>query len=307
MSRKRPSRLRSPGHPPLSGNWTSRKLDVVARYLSSYTTALKNTPFEKLYVDAFAGTGYRTMIPDEKDSHVELDLALPELAEPEPQELLQGSARRALATEPRFDRYLFIERSARRCRELEKLKIELPELADTVEILQGDANEKLQNLCGVDWRSRRAVLFLDPYGMQVDWHTIEAIAATKAIDLWLLFPLGIGVNRLLKRTGDIPLPWRDRLDRLLGTTDWYDEFYRVEAAPDLFDGDVEHVVKASTSTIGRYFNQRLASVFAGVASEPGVLRNSRNNPLFLLCFAVGNTRGREIALRIANHLLKDLR
>ncbi len=38
--------------------------------------------------------------------------------------------------------------------------------------------------------------------MQVDWKTIEAVAATKAIDLWLLFPLGVGVNRLLTRSGD---------------------------------------------------------------------------------------------------------
>ena len=29
--------------------------------------------------------------------------------------------------------------------------------------------------------------------------TIEAIARTKGIDLWLLFPLGIGVNRLLTK------------------------------------------------------------------------------------------------------------
>src|SRR5688500_3095197 len=27
--------------------------------------------------------------------------------------------------------------------------------------------------------------------MQVDWTTVEAIARTKAIDLWVLFPLGI--------------------------------------------------------------------------------------------------------------------
>ncbi len=59
-------------------------------------------------------------------------------------------------------------------------------------------------------------------------------------------------------------------------------------------------------TIGRYFNNRLKDVFAGVA-EPGVLRNSSNNPLYLLCFAVGNERGKEIALRIAKHLLKELR
>jgi len=31
--------------------------------------------------------------------------------------------------------------------------------------------------------------------MQVDWTTLEAVASTQAIDIWILFPLGIGVNR----------------------------------------------------------------------------------------------------------------
>jgi hypothetical protein len=73
--------------------------------------------------------------------------------------------------------------------------------------------------------------------------------------------------------------------------------------PTLF-GDADRVVKATTETIGRYFNERLKSVFAVVAEEPKVLRNSANCPLYLLCFAVGNEKGAPIALRIANHLLK---
>ena len=288
------------------GDWTTRKLDVLAKYLQSYMTALKNRPFQKLYVVAFAGTGYReTRFHDGAESS--RNPLFPELAEPEPQSLLDGSARIALRTEPPFDGYAFIELSAERCARLEGLKTEFPELATRIDIRQGDANAEIQDLCSRDWRSRRAVLFLDPYGMQVEWTTIEAVARTQAIDLWLLFPLGIGVNRLLTRSGDIQESWRRRLDLLLGTEDWYEEFYKVEATPTLFGGDQERVVKATTDTIGRYFNERLKGVFAGVAADPGVLRNSRNNPLYLLCFAVGNPRGKEIALRIANHLLKEVR
>jgi three-Cys-motif partner protein len=143
--------------------------------------------------------------------------------------------------------------------------------------------------------------------MQVEWKTIEAIASTKAIDLWLLFPLGIGVNRLLTKSGDIPPSWKNRLDLLLGTTDWYDEFYKVETTRTLFGTDQDRVVKASMETIGRYFNDRLKQLFAGVAEEPGVLRNSSSNPLYLFCFAVGSERGTKPALRIAEHLLKDHR
>lgn len=295
------------------GDWTTRKLEVLAGYLQSYTTALKDkptaaNPFHKAFIDAFAGTGYRDIRREDETASVQ-SLLFPDLAEKEPQELLDGSARLALQTEPAFDRYIFVERSPARCAHLEGLKSEFPERADRIDIQQGDANERIQALCGSDkdWRSRRAVLFLDPYGMQVDWKTIEAIASTKAIDLWLLFPLGIGVNRLLTKSGDIPESWRHRLNLLLGTTDWWDEFYRVQTSVDLFGNALEQPIKEKMETIGRYFNNRLKKVFAGVVEEPGVLRNSANNPLYLLCFAVGNERGKDIALRIAGHLLKGVR
>jgi three-Cys-motif partner protein len=295
------------------GDWTNRKLDVLASYLGKYTTALKykptpSNPFRKAFIDAFAGTGYRDIRRDDR-TQASQSLLFPDLADKEPQALLDGSARLALQTDPAFDRYIFIERSPIRCVQLEGLKDEFPSLAGRIDVQQGDANERIQALCGKnkDWSSHRAVLFLDPYGMQVEWKTIEAISSTKAIDLWLLFPLGIGVNRLLTKSGDIPDSWKQRLDLLLGTTDWYDDFYKVETTPTLFGSEQERVVKATMETIGRYFNNRLKQAFAGVAEEPGVLRNSANNPLYLLCFAVGNEHGKDIALRIAEHLLKGVR
>lgn len=288
------------------GDWTSTKLKVLSGYLRSYTTALKNTPFRKIYIDAFAGTGYReARRTDSQDQ----SLLFPDLVEEEPQKLLDGSARLALKTEPRFDKYIFIECIGKRCEELETLRLEFSDLSNDVEIRQGDANQEIQDICrkSIDWNSHRAVLFLDPYGMQVEWATIEAIAKTKAIDLWLLFPLGIGVNRLLKKSGDIPDNWRARLNGLLGNENWYDEFYKITTTKDLFGNQLEHVEKATMETIGRYFNDQLKRVFVGVADKPGILKNRVNNPLYLLCFAVGNMRGKNIALRIANHLLKEIR
>jgi three-Cys-motif partner protein len=291
------------------GDWTTAKLRVLAGYLSSYTTALKDKPspehpFRKGYIDAFAGTGYRDV---RRDNDPTLSPLFPDLAEPEPQDLLDGSARLALKTVPRFDKFIFIDRSPKRCTQLEALKAEFPAFAGDIEVRQGDANQQIQQICRPKWASHRAVLFLDPYGMQVEWETVEAVAATKAIDLWLLFPLGIGVNRLLTTSGDIPESWRRRLNMLLGTENWYDDFYKVETRRTLFGGEQERVVKATMSTIGRYFVDRLKTVFPGVADEPGVLRNSANNPLYLLCFAAGNERGAPVALRIANHLLRELR
>ncbi len=288
------------------GDWTTQKLKVVADYLHSYTKALKKQPFRKAFIDAFAGTGYRDIRRDDKPASAQ-SLLFPDLAEEEPQELLDGSARLALKTRPAFDSYIFIERSPTRCTHLEDLKSEFPDQANKIRVQQGDANEQIQALCRKNWDSNRAVLFLDPYGMQVEWKTIEAIASTKAIDLWLLFPLGIGVNRLLTKSGDIPDSWRQRLNILLGTDDWYDEFYRVQTSEDLFGNVLETPIKEKMEIIGRYFNSRLKEIFAGVAEPPGVLRNSANNPLYLLCFAVGSESGKKIALNIANHLLEGVR
>ena len=159
---------------------------------------------------------------------------MPDLAEAEPQALLDGSARLALRTEPRFDRYIFIERSQERCAQLELLKQEFPDLAQDIQIRHGDANTEIEDLCAKDWNSHRAVLCLDPYGMQ-DWTTIEAIARTRAIDLWVLFPLGIGVNRLLTKSGAIPESWRRRLNLLLGTWKHYSHI-RIDAKRQALDG-----------------------------------------------------------------------
>jgi len=290
------------------GDWTGQKLDVVSKYLRAYSIALSRQPFRKAYIDAFAGTGYRSARQGGDSLDDGEELLFPDLADDAPQALLAGSAKMALMVEPRFDKYIFIERRSDRCELLEGLKTEFPHLATDVDIRQGDANACITDICRRNWRNCRAVLFLDPYGLQVEWATIEAVARTRSIDVWLLFPLAMGVNRLLARSGNIPEAWHRRLSLLLGTDDWYEEFYRVVREPTLFDGDEEiRVEKASMQAIGSFFLRRLAGVFAGVAKEPGVLRNSRNAPLYLLCFAVGNEAAKGPALRIADTLLKGLR
>ena len=41
------------------GDWTEQKLDALGQYLRAYVQVLKKHPFTRVYVDAFAGTGYR--------------------------------------------------------------------------------------------------------------------------------------------------------------------------------------------------------------------------------------------------------
>ena len=60
------------------------------------------------------------------------------------------------------------------------------------------------------------------------------------------------------------------------------------------------------TTYEQYFIDRLQSVFNGVATNPLVLRNSKNVPLYLLCFAAGNQKGAPIAVKIAQEILEGM-
>lgn len=284
------------------GDWTNEKLSRVQEYLTAYTKALRNKHFHLIYIDAFAGTGYRSIKSEENKQ----DLLFPDLAGEDAEAYRAGSARIALETVPRFAEYYFIEQDAGKCTQLEKLKKEFPDKAINVHIVNEDANAVLNRICDTSWKQRniRAVLFLDPYGMNVSWQTIAAIARTEAIDMWYLFPLGMGVNRLLTKDGIIPEAWQGKLDDIFGCSDWREHFYRTDKTPSLF-GEEEIISKTGTfQQIADYFVKRLATLFAGVAKRPLPLYNSRNNPLYLLCFACGNKRGAPIALRIADHILK---
>jgi len=284
------------------GDWTQEKLLRVKRYLWAFTTALKNQNFNLVYIDAFAGTGYRKLKIDESG----MDTLFPDQTGEDAEALHSGSARIALEMEPSFSWYYFIEQDGEKCTELEKLRGEFPDKARQIRIINGDANEALQGICKVPWKQKRlrGVLFLDPFGMNVSWETIEAVARTEAIDIWYLFPLGVGVNRLLKKDGNIPDGWRRRLDNIFGNSDWEGIFYQKQVMPSLF-GDEEVVTKVGDfGQIADYFVQRLRTVFPGVANNPLQLMNSRSNPLYLLCFAASNKGGAKLALKIAEHILK---
>lgn len=291
------------------GDWTETKLDALEQYLRAYATALSKKSFRRLYVDAFAGTGYREQRANAPDAQPTMFTdELTELAGTESQRFLDGSARIALRVTPPFHQFVFVEHNPRKVMELEKLKVEFPAQADAIDIRAGDANKTIRDLCqSWDKRGTRAVLFLDPFGMQAEWSTIQAVAQTGCIDTWILFPFA--ANRLMtKSPNDIPAGWRSRLDKLFGTPGWEGRFYKERKRVDIFDGDMTVIEKKLTlQGLGAYYGERLATVFPIVAPNPRVLRSAGNRPLFQLFFAASNAgKGGEIALRIARHILEKI-
>lgn len=286
------------------GDWTINKLERLKEYLKAYAQIFaKNEQAKKLntfYIDAFAGTGYRAT---EKDKPQELDLFAGE-NDCEREEFLKGSASIALEVEPPLKNYIFVDSKKQHINQLEELKKKYPKRTSQIQIVQDDANEFLNRWCPQMDAMDRAVVFLDPYGMQVDWNLIETIAKTKKIDLWLLFPLGVAVSRLLTKEQSPPEKWAQALTRIFGTEDWKNAFYKKEREQSLFGEEENQVREADFQAIGQFMVDRLKSVFTMVADNPLALINSRNVPLYLLCFATGNPKGAPTAIKIAKYILE---
>jgi three-Cys-motif partner protein len=279
------------------GAWTERKLSVVRRYLEVYVRALRNQSFERMYVDAFAGTGDR--IDKRRESLPLLDL-------PELDAVTKGSARLALEIEPPFTRYVFIERVTRRASELAELVDKFP--TRNISVVNADANEAIVQLCkAANWQTTRGVVFLDPYGLQVSWNTLVAIGQTRALDAWILFPTGIGLNRLLATDGNLPKEWEETLDRFLGTPEWRSAFYKLEETLDLFGAaQRRHVKQASSMKFERFILDRLRSIFPIVLDQGVALTNSKRQIMYLLCFVSANPspKVKPLATRIATWAAK---
>jgi three-Cys-motif partner protein len=283
--------------PLFGGDWTEQKLEILSKYLSAYNTALKHQPFQRIYIDAFAGTGYR----EKRQREMSVPGLFEDLQDEAPQRFLKGSAKRSLEVTPAFHRYIFVESNPAHIQELERLREEHQDKAGAICIEQGDANAFVQRYCREqDWRTQRAVLFLDPFATEVEWTTIQAIAHTEAIDLWILFPL-MAVNRLLAK--DPNRACRQRLDAIFGTEAWFETFYCSPQHSTIFGTEQTPQRACNTEAIGTFFIQRLKTLFAEVAPNSRLLRNSKNSPLFQLFFAASNPRGAKIAIRIANHIL----
>lgn len=279
------------------GEWTNLKLEVMRSYFGAYATALKYQPFQCWYIDAFAGSGERA---DRRLADESMESGLFGEDEEAVARAKDGSVRIALSIEPPFERYLFIDNSKDHIARLNQLSSDYP--GRSIKVINGDANEKLGDLCeGTDWKRTRAAVFIDPYGMQVSWKTLERLANTNAVDVALLFPTG-PLNRLLKRDGEIPPEWVKRIDDHLGPCDWRSSFYRRAVKTDLFDTVTETEKNVDIPGLQTFVRARLHEVFSYVHEIAVPLKNSKGSVLYDLFIICANPSAKAMALskKLAN-------
>jgi len=265
------------------GDWTSQKIEIVTSYTQAYLTVMKNQPFTLIYFDGFAGSG-----------DIEQD-----------ESVIQGAALRVLAIDdPKpFDLYYFVELVKRYADNLRsQIKLKFPERKFVVR--SEDCNVKIKDMANYlrkpEQNMTKVLAFIDPKGMQVKWESLEILRGL-GIDMWILVPLGMGVTRLLKKDGNISDAWVSKLQVFLGMQESeIRNYFYADQRVNLF-GESEAGQRLDNAIVraAKLYQERLRTIFKHV-SQPFVMRNSKNSPMYHFYLATNNTT----ALKIANSVIK---
>ena len=265
------------------GAWSVLKLDIIEQYGAAYTKAFAQLGrwLKKYYIDGFSGAGL----------HIEKRTGAP----------VEGSPARALNITPPFDGFYFIDLNAAKTAHLQTLCAGRTD----VEIHTGDANTYLKDLLPrIQYHFyNRALCLLDPYGLDLDWEVIELAGRSKAVDLFLNFPV-MDMNRnAIWRSPDRASPKGvERMNRFWGDESWEQAAYAESRQPSLFFEP--ELVKQPNDAIVAAFRERLQSR-AGFSfvPEPLPMRNSNNAVVYYLFFA----SPKPVAQAIVQHIFQKYR
>lgn len=276
------------------GAWAVKKLDALENYLSAYTRVLKNQAWcETIYVDAFAGAGSSRLRQAQQTKDNLLDQKAFELLDVETiaavEEYVHGSPLRALSIPFPFDKYFFFDSDPVRALMLEELKQKHVSLK--IDVRVGDANALIAKLIPEIKRYNRVFAFLDPYGPQLDWKTVSALAHTEVVEVLINLPIHMAINRMLPNSGDVPENWVGEISRVFGSDEWRGAAY---ISSKTLMG--ERLIKAENASeqLLQLYHRNLGKMFKYV-SVPRLVRNTRMAPLYYLIWAGQNVKGFEIA------------
>ena len=285
------------------GSWTEEKLDTFTKYVEAYLTIMNNNRdtynWKLIYFDGFAGSG--TRLDYVKKESLLNDLFNNNEIDFDEINLYQGAAERILSIEQRgFDYNYFIDMDKHASEQL-KEHLHIYEKPETKLIFRcSDANTEIKKLATAlkDNCKLKALVLLDPFGMQVNWNSINELKGTNT-DLWILIPTGVIVNRLLDKNGK--LNHCNTLCSFFGISE--DEireyFYKKQVIQTLF-GTEERIIKINQpiKKIAELYIKQLSTIFEYVTEKPLIMYNRKNVPIFHFAFASNNRTATKIASQI---------
>ncbi len=288
-----------PESPSWGGTWTIQKLDAFVNYVKAYLTIMKKCYYwETIYFDGFAGSGERLKKKIRQQAGFDFSLTENSL---EDIDLYKGSVKRILdLKELTFDYYYFIDTNSSNIEKINSLKKTITHIdPERIIAREADCNDQMPELSkALKTGKYVALLFIDPFGMQINWESIASLKDTRS-DIWILIPSGVAVNRLLPKTGKVKS--KAKLERFFGLDydDLHNFFYTDKSTRTLF-GKVRRIEKLANpiERVAELYKNQLKTVWKNVTSKPLILKNSKNVAIFHLHFASNNNNAMKIASQI---------
>ena len=288
------------------GRWTDEKLDAFEKYVRAYLTIMNKYRhkynWKLLYFDGFAGSGTRN--DDIGEDATLYKLFEDETITEEQLGVYKGAAERVVSLDIEgFDKYYFVDLDKESNNKLKERLSPYDPDGVRFEFRNKDANDITQMMgqhMAKEWRKWKGLVLLDPFGMSINWSTIESLK-NASIDLWILVPTGVIINRLLERDGS--LKHIDKLKSFFGMTkDEISDFFNKKRTENTLFGEVELIekVKNPIQKIAELYVERLKKEFKYVTESPLVLTNNRGVPIFHFVFASNN----QTAVNIAQQIIK---
>ena len=245
------------------GAWSELKLEIIEKYGAAYTKAFARTRnLKKYYIDGFSGGAHLSK---------------------RTKATIEGSPARALKITPPFDAFYFIDLNADKT---DYLRTTCSDRSN-VHIHTGDCNEYLikELLPTIQYEKfNRALCLLDPYGLDLDWDVIHHAGQSRAVDLFLNFPvMNMNRNAIWRDPEKAPAGGVDRMNKFWGDDSWRQAAYAEARQRSFFGTDLE---KQANEQIVAAFQKRLKDVAGfGFVPKPLPMRNCRNAVVYYLFLA----------------------
>lgn len=283
------------------GNWTEEKLEAFQEYVKAYLKII-NAQKRKfngwpttIYFDGFAGSGKRPKSNYKNENTLFSDYFVKEEAE-----VYKGSAERVLGLNQKFDYYYFIDIDKSSIDSLKDILTSKGLVNENCFFIHDDVNNQLSFLSDFLDNKKAALVLLDPFGMQINWSSIEKLKG-KRVDLWVLIPSGVIINRFLDKKGK--LLFKNKLSSYFGMSldDIKKIFYETNRVKNLFyTFEIKSKISDPINKIAEIYIERLKNIFKYVSEKPLRLLNTKNVPIYHFVFASNN----QTAYKIANQIIE---
>lgn len=250
---------------------TIRKLSVLDYYLAEFATSMKptgrRTGFrgfeERNYIDLFAGPG-RCVVSGQPPTGLEVN----------------GSPLIALKVKYPLSNYYFPDTDRRAIEALAQRVAGVARASDAKKrFFVGDCNEKVSEILReIDTKYSINVALIDSFTIACKWSTVRALGNCRRMDLIITFPLGMSINRHLRRWAEDDA---SALDDFFGNRQWRDIY-----------GQSQGVAKRCIRGFLDLYEQGLAELNYRVADVREILITSvRGQKLYYLIFASRSNLG----------------